>query len=116
MLTGHESLPLPHPVASGFAPITTRGGQAPEAVPGLGIDFGLRSRKAGETTTETHPDESVWVLLHGTADLEFAGERVQVSRQSIFDEPPTALHLGPQSSVTVQSASDGTEWAIVRAA
>ena len=72
--------------------------------------------EAGESLTETHASETVWVLLRGTVDVEFSGQRVRLQRHSIFNEPPTVVHLGPETSVTVQSLTPDTEWAIVRTA
>jgi 5-deoxy-glucuronate isomerase len=78
------------------------------------MDFGVRVMTAGEVVAETHSSETAWVLLHGEAELEFAGRRERVRRQSLFDEAPTALHLGPGTAVTVRALAVGTEWAIVR--
>src|SRR4030095_12227320 len=39
-----------------------------------------------------------------------------VQRANIFDEPPTALHLGPGTPVSVRSLGADSEWAIVRTA
>lgn len=78
------------------------------------IDFGLRKMAAGETVTETHARETAWVLLHGEAEVEFAGRRETVLRRSLFDEAPTALHLGPATPVTIRALAADTEWAIVR--
>lgn len=77
------------------------------------MDFGIRKTTAGEIVAETHPSESAWVLLHGEAELEFANRRETVRRGSLFDEAPTALHLGPATPVQIRALAD-TEWAIVR--
>src|SRR5687767_458924 len=112
MLTGQEHFTLPGTGRPpGFTSITRRSGEGRDVVPGLELDFGLRRMQAGEALTETHECESGWVLLHGTADLEFSGQRKRVARTSLFDEPPTALHLGPETSITVRSLDRDTEWA-----
>lgn len=117
MLSGRALFPLPSsPARSGFTAITRAGGAGREIVPDLEIDFGLRRMSAGESITETHALESAWVLLHGSAELEFAGQRVTVQRQSLFDEAPSALHVSPETALTIRSTSADTEWAIVRTA
>ena len=100
----------------GYAAITRAQGEGPDVVPGLEMDFGVRRMAAGEVVSETDANETVWVLLHGTVDVEFSGQNVRFQRDSVFDEPPTALHLGPETAVTVRSLSADTEWAIVRTA
>jgi 5-deoxy-glucuronate isomerase len=110
-------IPLPCSAASsGYAAVTGEGAAGPEIVPGLEMDFGLRRMAAGEVVSETHASESVWVLLRGAVEAEFSGQRAELKRASIFDEPPTALHLGPENPVTVRSTAADTEWAIVRTA
>lgn len=80
----------------------------------LKIDFGVRKSHAGEVISEVAAGETVWVLLRGAAKLEFNGQWVTVQRANLFDEPPSALHLGPHTPVTLRTLSDETEWAIVR--
>lgn len=79
-----------------------------------GMDFSVERLAAGEMRAETHAKESAWVLLAGSATLEFAGRTVAVARGSIFDEAPTALHLGPVTPVTVRAGETGAEFAVVR--
>ncbi len=88
----------------------------PSAVPDLGIDFGLLRPREGEVISEAHASESVWVLLRGAAELEFAGQRATVRRTSLFEEPPSVLHLGPGTPVTIRTLQPDTEWAVVRTA
>jgi 5-deoxy-glucuronate isomerase len=70
----------------------------------------------GETLEESSPLESAWVLLTGEADLEFAGQRASVRRGSVFDEPPTCLHVCAATPVAVRAGSTGAELAVVRTA
>ena len=117
MLTGQELFTLPPTAAATkFTSITRSSGDGRDVVPGLEMDFGLRRMDLDEVLTETHEHESVWVLLHGTADLEFSGLRRRVNRTNIFEDPPSALHLGPETSVTMRALNQDTEWAIVRTA
>lgn len=98
----------------GFSAVTGAGTVISGTGLGLGIDFGLRRLRAGEDYSATAPDESVWVLLQGEAELEFGGEPVTVRRTGIFEDPPTALHVGPRTPLTVRAISPEAEWAIVR--
>lgn len=117
MLTGHELfISAPRSYRLAFTPITRASGGGREVVPGLEMDFGLRRMDAGEVLAETHDLESVWVLMQGTVDLEFSDRRTRVTRKSLFDDPPSALHLGPETPVTMRSVTADTEWAIVRTA
>jgi 5-deoxy-glucuronate isomerase len=100
----------------GFTTITRALPQAHEAVPDLGIDFGVFRPRMNEVFSETHASESAWVLLRGSAELSFAGQRVVLTRTNVFDEPPSALHFGPSTPVSLRALSDATEWAFVRTA
>ncbi|MSU51647.1 MAG: 5-deoxy-glucuronate isomerase [Opitutus sp.] len=101
---------------AGLTVVTSASGASPVAVPDLKIDFGLVTLRSGEVLTETHASESVWVLLRGAAEIDFDGTRTTVRRGSLFDEPPTALHLGPDTPVVLRTLAVDTEWAIVRTA
>jgi 5-deoxy-glucuronate isomerase len=115
MLSGNALFPGLRPgFPPGFTAITHAAGTKPSAVPGLEIDFGLFKPRAGEVFQETHPSESAWVLLSGVAELEFGGKRATVRRRNVFDEPPTTLHLGPGTPVTLRTLAADTEWAVVR--
>jgi hypothetical protein len=41
--------------------------------------------------------------MHGFCELEFGGQRTSVRRDSIFDEAPTALHVGPHTPISVRT-------------
>ena len=99
---------------AGFTAVTRADGATPSATPEPQLDFGILRQRAGDVVRETHASESAWVLLRGAAELEFAGTRATVRRHSLFEEPPSALHLGPGTPVTVRALADDTEWAIVR--
>jgi 5-deoxy-glucuronate isomerase len=99
-----------------FAPgetVVTREGERSGASDSR-MDFSIVHLPAGSTRQEIHPKESVWVLLQGSAQLGFAGTESLVHRQSLFNEPPTALHLGPDTPVTILSTGEGSEWALIR--
>lgn len=102
---------------SGFGPgytaIAREGETAPAWGDDAGMDFGIHRCSAGETIVEAHPKETVWVLLQGAAEISFDGRNVGVQRHNLFDEPPTALHLGPGTAVRLLHEV-ATEWAVVR--
>ena len=99
---------------TGFTAVTQAIGSTPSATPEPQLAFGILGQQAGDVVRETHASESAWVLLRGVAEVELAGSRRTVRRQSLFAEPPSALHLGPATAVTVRALSDETEWAVVR--
>ncbi len=117
MLPAHALLPGPRTgFPRGLTSITDAANSRPTAVSDLAIDFGLYKMNATEIFTETHPSETVWVLLKGDAAVEFSGRTVTLRRASLFDDPPSAVHLGPATTITVCALSPDTEWAIVRTA
>jgi 5-deoxy-glucuronate isomerase len=99
---------------SGLTPVTKAAGAVPSKTAEPQIDFALLKPRAGEIFQESHPSETAWVLLHGAAEVELAGQKATVRRASLFDEPPSALHVGPGTPVRLRTLSDDTEWALVR--
>ena len=79
-----------------------------------GMDFGIVHVRAGACLSEAHPKETAWVLLHGQAEIEYAGTRATVQRSSLFDEAPTTLHVGPDTSIKITGRESGAEFAVVR--
>jgi 5-deoxy-glucuronate isomerase len=109
----HEALLDCH--RNGFPPgftAVTREGE-----PGLdsGIDFGICVQTEGRVAREWHIKESIWVLLDGDAEVRFGDAAVPVSRRSLFEEPPTVLHLGPETWAEIRPRSARVEWAVLRA-
>jgi 5-deoxy-glucuronate isomerase len=117
MVSTSELLPAPRAgFPLGYTPITHAFAADWPGLTELKIDFGLRKSRAGEVLSEIDASETVWVLLRGAVELEFNGQWVTVRRANLFAEPPTALHLGPHTPVTLRTLSNDTEWAIVRTA
>lgn len=79
----------------------------------FGLDFGIQVLDA-TAHEETHRRESVWVLLAGEATLEWEGGRARARRISLFDDPPSVLHLGPGAAIRVETYGERTEWAVAR--
>lgn len=80
-----------------------------------GMEFGVLRQPAGDVQREASPLETAWVLLRGAAEIALGGAEFTVRRASLFDEPPTVLHVPRDTSVTIHHSRE-TEWAIVRTA
>ena len=65
------------------------------------MDFSIVHVGPGQSLEETDAKESAWVLLSGSADLVFEQRSVDHRRSSLFDEPPTTLHVGPNTTVKI---------------
>lgn len=105
-----------HGFPAGFTPVTARAFELAGAHLPSGIEFGLLKPDAGEVIQESSPLETAWVLLHGAAEIECGGQRTRVQRGSLFDEPPTALHVPRETPVVIQNLAAGNEWAVIRTA
>jgi len=80
----------------------------------LGLAFAIYRGGAHETVVETTALETAWVLLAGSAEISSGSIRRQVTRNSLFDEPPTALHVSAGTPVSLRAGAEGCEWAVVR--
>lgn len=98
----------------GYTALATADQPQPAGGFDTGMDFGIWRCAPGEVIAEASPKETVWVLMQGSAQIEFGGLRADVSRQSLLDEPPTALHLGPGTPATIRNGSGISEWAVIR--
>lgn len=101
---------------TGYTPISSGSAEAAGAHFPSGIEFGILRQAAGTEVAEASPLETAWVLLRGEAELTFAGSRATVRRESLFDEPPTALHVPRDTPVLIRSLGLATEWAVIRTA
>lgn len=81
----------------------------------LGISFRLRFLAAGENFVESSVDEAVWVLLSGAATVHVERRSFALSRTSLFDDGPSAVHVGPGTPLRVEAAR-ACEWAAIRTA
>ena len=95
----------------GYTAITREG----EAEGDTGVDFGIWRGMARAGFDEKHPKEAVWLLLDGEAEIEWPEGRADVSRHSVFDEAPTALHVPGGTRVRITTTSASSEWAVARA-
>lgn len=103
---------------SGFSPgrtvITREEASQGDGAQGALMDFKIIVLGSHESLAETSPKESAWVLFRGQVEIEFAGQRATLQRANLFDEPPSALHLGPGAAVKFSAGMDGAELALVR--
>ena len=99
----------------GFPPGLTEITREGEARLDTGVDFGVHCFGAGERFAETHAKETAWLLLDGEAELEWGSERARVRRTSLFDAPPTALHVPGGTAVRVSTLGPRSEWVVARA-
>lgn len=81
-----------------------------------GIEFGIHVVPANTAVNETSEFETAWVLLRGAVELQFGEERYAARRSSLFEEPPTALHVARHTPVTLWTTEGEAEWAVVRTA
>jgi 5-deoxy-glucuronate isomerase len=97
----------------GYNPIARAGETAPASGYDTGMDFGILRCAAGESIAETSPKESAWVLLDGSATISFDQRGARVGRRSLFDEPPSALHVARDTAIAIEHHAD-SEWAVIR--
>jgi 5-deoxy-glucuronate isomerase len=95
----------------GHTAITREG----EAQLDTGIDFGIHRMMKGERIEESDPKETAWLLMDGEAEVQWEGHEAVVQRSSLFDEPPTVLHVAAGTRVRIDARRD-VEWAVIRAA
>jgi 5-deoxy-glucuronate isomerase len=95
----------------GYTPLTREG----EPSLDTGVDFGIVRARQGAVREETDAKETAWLLLDGEAELGWDGDEARVGRRSLFDEPPTALHVPGGTRVRIRTSSPWSEWAVARA-
>ncbi|GAB1489357.1 5-deoxy-glucuronate isomerase [Opitutaceae bacterium] len=96
----------------GYTPITREGAAANRGGFDAGVDFGIRRFRRGERVNAQSRKETLWILLKGAATITLEGFTSTVARGSVFDEGPTAIHVGPGVPVSVVAGSVGAEWAV----
>jgi 5-deoxy-glucuronate isomerase len=97
--------------AEGYTAITREGDETLDT----GVDFGILREREGARRDETHEKETAWLLLDGECELEWDAQHARVRRTSLFDEPPTALHVPGGTRVRMRTLSRSSEWALARA-
>lgn len=100
--------------SAGLTPIAARAEAMPGAACALGIDFAIHRQAPGETLRTRETSEAAWVLLAGEAALETDGIAHVARRASLFDEPPTAIHVAAGATLAIRAGTEGCEWAVAR--
>jgi 5-deoxy-glucuronate isomerase len=80
-----------------------------------GIDFGLLRMRAGESIDLTADLEIAALLLTGAVRFRWIGGEHSVSRQSIIEEEPIAIHVPANARLEISADTDA-ELAIFRTA
>lgn len=84
-----------------------------DALDSVGLDFAIHRLRPGARVEEATSKETVWLLMQGEAKVEFLGQARAVRRASLFDEPPTALHVSAGALLAIESLAE-SEWAVAR--
>jgi 5-deoxy-glucuronate isomerase len=80
------------------------------------MDFGILTLAEGESWSSAAAEEKALLLMSGSAELSWAGVRAGVKRASLFDEPPTILHLPQGQAARVEAGAGGVEFAVMTTA
>lgn len=75
------------------------------------MDFGLQRLRRGGRIATTTKKETLWVLMSGAAEVTVDGKRIRITRESLFEQGPAALHAGIGETVAIRSVS-ATEWCV----
>lgn len=81
---------------------------------GMLMDFGVLRLRKGETWTEEASLEKACLLVYGEVTFAWDGQAHTERRPNCFDVPPTALHAGKSTTVTLTCVSDDCEIDILR--
>lgn len=93
--------------------ISEGGATSPHGLDAL-MDFGVTRLQHGQRLVDTGGKETLCILLDGAARVTIDGVTTAVTRQSLFDEGPTAVHSSGAGAFEIVSEKAGSEWAIVR--
>jgi 5-deoxy-glucuronate isomerase len=99
--------------AHGYAPLVWPGSKRSDRA-GMGMEFGLLRLASGRIHRERTAQETVFILLQGSAILAVDRENFFVSRGSLFDEKPWTLHCGAGVSIAISAEKGGAEFAVIR--
>ncbi len=99
----------------GFGPGYNTITQADDTGDVVQMDFGILNLAAGESWSSEAGLEAAYLLMNGTLALSCGDLKATVSRGSIFDEEPIALHHDASATATLKAES-ACEVAIFRTA
>ncbi len=88
---------------TGFTAITTLSDES-------GIAIGVLKLAAGEVHRAAVKSETAWLLMSGRVSVRAGATRTELSRSSLFDDPPRALHVsaGAEVELTAREAVELT--------
>ncbi len=79
---------------------------ATEASDNTGIAFGVLRLAAGETWSETVPQETAALIMSGEIAIRTGNDSRIWSRQSLFDESPKAAHVSAGTTLTIEAGKE----------
>ncbi|MEI6874479.1 MAG: 5-deoxy-glucuronate isomerase, partial [Spirochaetota bacterium] len=100
----------PLPFSAGYDAIVDRGGPNADLL----MDFGALSLGPGEAWSSGKADEKALLLVSGQVDLGWPGGRASASRASLFDEPPSVLHLPAGEEASLRAGPEGAIFYLIR--
>ncbi len=90
------------PFKFGYTAIT----KIAEAKDDTGINFGILKMRAGEQKESKSDLETAYLLMQGSIKFDYDGNTYHAERHSLFDKPPTAIHLAANQTVTITAETD----------
>jgi 5-deoxy-glucuronate isomerase len=79
------------------------------------MDFGVLRMRRGESFRTTTEKECLFVLMKGRCRITAARKSDRISRESLFEEGPSALHAGAGEAIEIK-AETVSEWTVTRTA
>lgn len=73
---------------------------------GMPISLDVLKLAAGDELAMTTENETAWLLMSGTVSGSVGGKHFAFSRQSLFDESASCLHVSAGTQVTLQCETD----------
>ena len=90
------------PFEKGYTAITEQHGKNPEML----LDFGILKMERGEVRNDNQKKERAWLLISGSVEFEWEGQKAGGKRISCFDENPVALHVSEGVEVKITALED----------
>jgi 5-deoxy-glucuronate isomerase len=78
------------------------------------MDFEIYLQNKNNPLEQSFSKESAWVLMNGSAKIKIQNQEYLIQRSDLFEEPPYALHLGPNTPFYIEALSESVEWAITK--
>lgn len=85
-----------------------------ELRPDMLMDFGILVLSTGEVFEDKKPLERAYLLVQGEVQLEWAGQKRNISRVNCFDECPWVLHVPSGVEVKITGVAPESELTVHR--